>query len=43
MYGPPGWRVAVGDLRFNVYTHRNAPAGAAEPCSYDLKWTTPPA
>ncbi|WP_413116440.1 hypothetical protein ACK1X7_40395 [Streptomyces sp. CY1] len=38
---PSGRPVATGDLRFNVYTHRTAPADAATPYSYDLKLANP--
>ncbi|GAA3356060.1 hypothetical protein GCM10017744_021130 [Streptomyces antimycoticus] len=38
---PSGRPVTTGDLRFNVYTHRKAPADAATPYSYDLKLANP--
>ncbi|MBI0297546.1 hypothetical protein JBE04_24555 [Streptomyces sp. PRKS01-29] len=38
---PSGRAVTTGDLRFNVYTHRRAPADAATPYSYDLKLANP--
>ncbi|MEU4894848.1 hypothetical protein AB0B12_19790 [Streptomyces sp. NPDC044780] len=38
---PSSRPVTTGDLRFNVYTHRDAPAEAAEPYSYDLKLDNP--
>ncbi|MCQ8190475.1 hypothetical protein [Streptomyces rugosispiralis] len=38
---PSNRPVATGDLRFNVYTHRKAPAEAATPYSYDLKLANP--
>ncbi|WP_445516065.1 hypothetical protein [Streptomyces sp. NEAU-174] len=42
VYVQPSSRpVTTGDLRFNVYTHRKAPADAATPYSYDLKLANP--
>ncbi|MGV9855468.1 hypothetical protein ACWDWU_42960 [Streptomyces sp. NPDC003442] len=38
---PSNRPVTTGDLRFNVYTHRKAPADAATPYSYDLKLANP--
>ncbi|WP_413802569.1 hypothetical protein [Streptomyces iranensis] len=38
---PSNRPVTTGDLRFNVYTHRKAPADAAMPYSYDLKLANP--
>ncbi|WP_413104279.1 hypothetical protein [Streptomyces sp. Inha503] len=42
VYVQPSSRpVTTGELRFNVYTHRKAPADAATPYSYDLKLANP--
>ncbi|MFE2675872.1 hypothetical protein [Streptomyces hygroscopicus] len=38
---PSARPVTRGGLRFNVYTHRDAPSEAAEPYSYDLKLANP--
>lgn len=39
---PSAGPVRVGNLHFNAYTHRDAPADATEPYSYDLKLDDPP-